>query len=352
MNRLSRLVLCTFVAAAPLCAQHGEARYRLTFQATWSAATHPTQFPANPHFSPLVGATHGDGVTFWQSGALASPGIESMAEQGATATLVSEVQSAIALGQAHEALDFGAPGALGTSPAQLSVTFSIRAEQPRLTLVSMLAPSPDWFVGVHDLDLLQGGDWVDQLVVPLSLYDAGTDSGTSYTSANFDTQPPAPIAGVATGGGPFQNAPTVVGSFTLQRLSSTAIYGCGNAAGSLTVDGSAQLGRTLTFGLHDPVAQWAAPPVAGLALGSAPAAGFPCGPALAGFGLVAGQPGEVLLGTLDALALGPVSNGQPVSMAVTVPNQPALVGQSLWLQGLLASTRIGLLRAAVVHIGS
>ena len=29
----------------------GNARYRVTFQATWSAATHPTNFPGNPHFS-------------------------------------------------------------------------------------------------------------------------------------------------------------------------------------------------------------------------------------------------------------------------------------------------------------
>ena len=38
----------------------GDARYRVTFQATWSAETHPTNFPANPHFSGLVGATHNE----------------------------------------------------------------------------------------------------------------------------------------------------------------------------------------------------------------------------------------------------------------------------------------------------
>jgi serine/threonine protein kinase len=36
-----------------------------------------------------------------------------------------------------------------------------------VTLVSMVAPSPDWFVGVGGLPLLQDGQWVDELVVPL-----------------------------------------------------------------------------------------------------------------------------------------------------------------------------------------
>ncbi len=49
-----------------------QARYRATFRATWSQATHPDRFPSNPHFSPLVGATHGAGVRFWAAGDIAS----------------------------------------------------------------------------------------------------------------------------------------------------------------------------------------------------------------------------------------------------------------------------------------
>jgi hypothetical protein len=35
-----------------------DARYRLTFNATWSAQTHPNDFPPSPHFSGLIGMTH------------------------------------------------------------------------------------------------------------------------------------------------------------------------------------------------------------------------------------------------------------------------------------------------------
>jgi len=50
------------------------ARYRVTFTATWSAQSHPVDFPATAHFSPLVGGTHTARVAFWQDGTLATDG--------------------------------------------------------------------------------------------------------------------------------------------------------------------------------------------------------------------------------------------------------------------------------------
>jgi hypothetical protein len=53
----------------------------------------------------------------------------------------------------------------------------------------MIAPSPDWFTGVHGLSLVENGRWLDQKTVVLDLYDAGTDSGVTYNSLDVDTQP-------------------------------------------------------------------------------------------------------------------------------------------------------------------
>src|SRR5262245_57537829 len=58
------------------------ARYAVTFEASWSALTHPTDFPANAHFSPLIGATHGSRVGFWRTGESASPGIHAVEARG------------------------------------------------------------------------------------------------------------------------------------------------------------------------------------------------------------------------------------------------------------------------------
>ena len=58
------------------------AMYRVTFQATWSATTHPVDIPSPPHFSRLVGGTHNAATRFWAAGTLASAGIKNMAEEG------------------------------------------------------------------------------------------------------------------------------------------------------------------------------------------------------------------------------------------------------------------------------
>ena len=59
----------------------------------------------------------------------------------------------------------------------------------------MVAPSPDWFVGVHGLNMLDSnGQFMQSTTVDLAVYDAGTDSGLQYASANQDTQPRETIA--------------------------------------------------------------------------------------------------------------------------------------------------------------
>ena len=55
--------------------------------------THPVDFPPGPHFSPLIGGTHSSGVAFWAPGALASDGIEAMAERGNPGPLAGEVEA-------------------------------------------------------------------------------------------------------------------------------------------------------------------------------------------------------------------------------------------------------------------
>ena len=186
------------------------ADYDITFEATWSAATHPNGFPSNPHFSPLVGGIHNSTVAFWEDGGLSTLGMERMAENGVKTDLENEVQAAI---NVTTALAIISGDGISTSPG--SVTISITASQsfPLLTLVSMLAPSPDWFVGVTGYDLMNGEDWISSATIDLYAYDAGTDSGLDYTSPTQDTSPQDPIAMII--GPPFDGVQ--VGTFTITR---------------------------------------------------------------------------------------------------------------------------------------
>ncbi|WP_460504092.1 spondin domain-containing protein, partial [Hymenobacter agri] len=146
----------------------GPALYRVTFEATWSAGTH-ANFPAGAHFSNVIGASHrADGLLF-RPGQAASLGIKDMAERGNNTALRAELAALQSTGAAFRTLE--APYLY--SPGQVSDTIRLDASHPHLSLVTMIAPSPDWFVALEAENLLDAtGQWVAQRRVPARAYDA------------------------------------------------------------------------------------------------------------------------------------------------------------------------------------
>ncbi|MDA0811503.1 MAG: spondin domain-containing protein, partial [Verrucomicrobia bacterium] len=192
------------------------ARFELVFDATWSAATHPTEFPSgNPHFSGLIGTTHNATTSLWSPGGIATPGIQTMAETGGKSPLTAEIDALIAAGRA-ETLISGA--GVGSSPGSVSVTFTASQDFPLVSVVSMIAPSPDWFVGVHDMPLFQNGQWIDEMVVSLDPYDSGTDNGTTYASPDSDTNPQVPISRLTGAPLDVEGIIAPLGTFTIRRI--------------------------------------------------------------------------------------------------------------------------------------
>ncbi len=212
-----------FFATPPITAT-----YSITFEATWSQATHPHpdgagSFPSNPHFSRLIGGVHNSDVIFWQVGATATVGIERMAEEGRAAPLKTEVNAAIADAPPTTLAVLGGTSGtnIATSPGSTTInSFSVTQDFPLVTLVSMLAPSSDWFVGVSGLPLFENGDWAPDKVVDLYPYDAGTEEGDDYSGNNSATNPPVNITNIS-GMLPFSSAP--VGTFTFTRIDYSAL---------------------------------------------------------------------------------------------------------------------------------
>lgn len=60
---------------------------------------------------------------------------------------------------------------------------------PQLSLMVKVIPSPDWFVGVDSINLCQGDQWKEEATFDLQPFDAGTDSGFTFSSPNFPTSP-------------------------------------------------------------------------------------------------------------------------------------------------------------------
>lgn len=171
-------------------APKGSACFDITFTGLWTKNSHPVDFPPDPHFSPLIGATHNGKLTLWAEGKPSSPGIQSMAETGNTSSLKTEIQAHIARGSAQALVEGKRIDA--TESTQVSIVTS--ESFPLLSVTSMIAPSPDWFVGVSSLPLRENGDWIDEKTIPLDrIYDAGTDDGDSFTSPDVPATPHKPI---------------------------------------------------------------------------------------------------------------------------------------------------------------
>jgi hypothetical protein len=165
------------------------ATYAVTFRATWSATSHGSSppFPSGAHFSRLAGTTHVEDASFWSDGGTATEGIEIMAETGGVSTFCNEVQAETDRGRADGCIQ-GREGSF-PSPGTVMLTFDVDEEFPFLTLVSMIAPSPDWFVGVDGLSLREGQCWAPRIEMDLAGYDAGTDRGTTFTAPDADVTP-------------------------------------------------------------------------------------------------------------------------------------------------------------------
>lgn len=190
-----------------------EVKYIVTFSSTWSSTTHPDSFPSSAHFSPLIGYTHNSQSSIWSTGNLSSAGMELMAETGGTSALTSEIQALIDSGSGGTVLN--GPGV--QTPPSTTIEFTMSSDKPLVSLVTMIAPSPDWFVGVNSVNLIENGEFVATKTIELKPYDAGTDSGSTYTAIDLDSQPKETIFEMT--GAPFLNNGLVapLGTFTFVK---------------------------------------------------------------------------------------------------------------------------------------
>jgi hypothetical protein len=184
MKKLGAFIAVVWPILMTQGAQADSTRYAVTFDGSWSVATHPLDFPAGAHFSGLIGATHnGDYAIFADSGS-ATEGLERLAEGGRHSPLDQEIQAAIKAGRASALIE---TGPIKPVPGKVDATFEIDDKHPSVSIVAMIAPSPDWFTGVS-VNLIENGEWVDKKTVTAFAWDAGTDIGTTYKAPDADSK--------------------------------------------------------------------------------------------------------------------------------------------------------------------
>ena len=80
-------------------------------------------------------------------------------------------------------------GAVSTPGGYNSTKIMVQSMYSMVSLISMIAPSPDWFVGVDSYDLCGTNGWKEKVTMDLLPWDAGTENGLTYSLNNPATTP-------------------------------------------------------------------------------------------------------------------------------------------------------------------
>jgi hypothetical protein len=197
----------------------GGVEYTVILKSRWTRANFPYEYPeagvvSGPHFSGLIGATHHAGYDIFAEGQAPTPGLERLSEEGKHTPLDSEIRAAQAAGSAGALFE---SGPLRDFSDSLVATFSADPQHPMVSVVAMIAPSPDWFTGVRAVNLMENGQWVANRTIDLYAYDSGGDDGTTYKAADQDTNPKKPTMKAATPHFVVNGSARAVGSITFVR---------------------------------------------------------------------------------------------------------------------------------------
>ena len=101
-------------------------------------------------------------------------------------TLYNEIKNYMKPNYVHKAYK---ADATVSSPGTKTIMITVKDKHSLVSLISMIAPSPDWFVGLDSYDLCGSSGWEDNVMKDLLPWDAGTDSGMGFTSSNSKTMP-------------------------------------------------------------------------------------------------------------------------------------------------------------------
>lgn len=144
------------------------------------------------NFTPLLISAHDSGTHIFQAGAMASESLKAMAECGDISALVTDLSTADNL--ENPASGLLAPGS--------SATGMLTTDQTHLSLVAMLLPTNDGFVGMDALEIPTAAGTYTYY---LNAWDAGSEANnelmdTSGCAVGMAGIPADPSGAAGTGG--------------------------------------------------------------------------------------------------------------------------------------------------------
>lgn len=169
--------------------------YKITIDNNWNRRDH-LSVPGNAHFSPFVAVSHNSDYDLVTMGGLTSAELEPVAELGQTQLIEPHISDAQQAGSVLDQTVTQNQFILQEATQTFEVTVS--EDHPFLSLVSMIAPSPDWVVAVSNLKLYnkEQGFFTGVTRQPLYALDAGTEGGDvagNFSINNNPTTPAQPV---------------------------------------------------------------------------------------------------------------------------------------------------------------
>ena len=132
-------------------------------------------------FSPLAGASHSNRFSFFTIRGFANRAVEDIAELGDNTRFLRLAERIRR--QRGEVLSIDSADGPTFAGQRTTLTLTVDCQHPFMTVLSMLAPSPDWIVQINNLNMFDSsrGRFLRQRRMNLITYDAGTDDGGDFT---------------------------------------------------------------------------------------------------------------------------------------------------------------------------
>ena len=149
------------------------ATYNVKFVTSWGADK-TINAPQNPHTGNMFLVSHNVNFELFKVGQFASKEIANTAMYGSVDDLLDMVTNNGNVGDVvtNDAL---------MAPGEVNLRIKVPYDKTHLSFVTMIAPSSNWFIG-FSVNMMPKWGWTDGMIIPLYVYDAGTDANQGFVT--------------------------------------------------------------------------------------------------------------------------------------------------------------------------
>merc|ERR1711936_332796 len=182
---LLMLLLSCVTPVHPSCSPDKLAVYRMSLSTHWSEDSFPKHYPQwrpPAQWSKTIGYSHDGSAPLFRPGYVVSEGVRQFVEKGDSEVLERESGN-------FTLLDVVVAPSIEQGEGRTEALVFVDGNHTKVSFITAIVPSPDWFIGLDSVDLCTDDEWIDTIKIEVGPMDAGTDNGLTFTSPNWATEP-------------------------------------------------------------------------------------------------------------------------------------------------------------------